>query len=270
MVSSMSPKRVFFIFFLILALGAVPFYSYAMTFVGEVKTGDLELADFAYPVYLFVPDNVQPGRKYPLIIAIPREGGDPKESLELWRSVAKRNTVLVLAPTFQPIDDTPYKWDRWFFQMKAVLTQMYPVNQKKIFLTGTDSGAHYAAYLGINYPDEFAAVALLGGSWVGKFEKLMRYRSDAPMQIPFYVALKEDQNDLMQAAEKRGLDLSRKGYMLQVMQFGKGEEYLNTKFKDELLKWMTEKSESWQEVVEKEQKTFKEKFKQGIKDFFVI
>jgi len=269
-VTLVPPKRVLFIFSLVFLLAGIPLRTSEATFIGETKTGLIEIKDFTYPVFLYVPDNIKPDRKYPLMIVVPDEGKDPTESIELWKGVAIRNTVMLLAVSIERIDDIPDEWDRWFFEMKSILTEMYPVNKKQIFLIGESGRTSYAAYLGFNYPEEFSAVALMGGSWVGKFEKLMRLQSHPTKQIPFYIALKSDQDALLEETEQKALELSEKGYPLQLTQFKKGEEYLNSKFKKQLILWLKEKSQTWQAVMATEQKTFKQKFKKAVRDFFAV
>jgi hypothetical protein len=264
------PKRISLVLFFIFLLRFLPLEAHAATYIGEIETGLTELRDFTYPVYIFVPPIIQPERKYPLIISIPDPGEAPEKNIELWTSIAKRQSLIVLVPTSKRIEDVPFDFDRWFFQLKAVVVNKYPVNPTKIYLIGNMGGAHYAAYLGINFPEEFSAVALLGGSWIGKYEKLMKWQDSPTAQLPFFVVLKEDQEQLFQETQARAYVLDQKGYPIRLTRFQKGEEYLNSDFKKELLKWLEEKSESWQVVVQKREKTFKEKARRAIKNFFVV
>ena len=263
-------KRDFLVLFFIFLLGLVSLPIQADVFVGEIETGLIELKDFGYPVYLFVPPNVQPGRNYPLIISIPNQGESPEKNIELWTSVAKRQTMLVLAPAMERIEDVPFDFDRWFFQLKALVANQYPVNPKKIYLVGKENGATYAAYLGINYPEEFSAVGLLAGSWTGRFQKIMQFQTSPVRQLPFFVALKEDQTELFQQTEIEAAKLVEKGYPIKLVRFQKGEEFLSSEFKKEFLAWLEDQSEKWQAIAEKSQKTFKEKARRAIKNFFVV
>ncbi len=263
-------KRNFLALFFIFLIGVIPFRIHAETFLGEIETGLVELKDFTYPVYVFIPPSLKPEQKYPLIISIPDQGEAPEKNIELWTGIAKRQSMIVLVPTMKRIDDVPFDFDRWFFQTKALVVNKYPVNKTKIFLVGKESGASYAAYLGINFPEEFSAVGLLAGSWVGRYEKIMQFQTTPARQLPFFVALKEDQEDLYRQTELKATDLVQKGYPLKLVRFQKGEEFLNSNFKKDLFAWLDEQAEKWRVTVEKTQKTFKQKARKAVKDFFVV
>jgi len=263
-------KRDFIVLFFIFLIGFTPLPIAADTFVGEIETGLIELKGFGYPVYIFVPPTLKPEQKYPLIISIPNQGEAPEKNIELWTSIAKRQSMIVLAPVMERIEDVPFDFDRWFFQLKALVVNQYPVNPKKIFLVGKDGGANYAAYLGINYPEEFSAVGLLAGSWAGRFQKIMQFQTSPVRQLPFFVALKEDQGELFQQTELEAAKLVEKGYPIKLVRFQKGEEFLSSEFKKEVIAWLEDQSAKWQAVSEKSQKTFKEKTRKAIKNFFVV
>lgn len=269
-------KRIVWILFFIFLSVLFPFKMQADTFYGEPKTGLIEIKDFAHPVFLYVPETLKPGRKYPLIIAVPKMGGDPAESVEYWKRLASRQSFIVLSPTLKRLEDVPYDYDKWFFQVKAFISTMYPINKEKIFLVGMDSGAEYAGYLGINYSNEFSAAALLGGSWMGgethqsELYKLLYLQSRSDAQIPFYVALKQGQNTLLQQTELEASKLEKKGYLVQVSQLKEGETFDSQDFKKQLIKWLDVKSEQWEVVAAEDRKTFKEKFRKAVRDFFIV
>ena len=263
-------KRKVLVLFFIFLIGFMPIRIQADTFLGETETGLIELKDFTYPVYIFIPPTLQPERNYPLIISIPDQGEAPEKNVELWTSIAKRQSMIVLVPTMKRIEDVPYDFDRWFFEMKTLVVHKYPVNQTKIFLVGNKAGATYAAYLGINYPEEFSAVGLLAGSWGGRYDKILQFKSSPAQQLPFFVALKEDQEELFKQTEATATRLVQKGYPIKLVRFQKGEEFLNSDFKKELIAWLDEQSDKWRLVVEKTQKTLKERARRAVKNFFVV
>jgi poly(3-hydroxybutyrate) depolymerase len=265
-----SKKRLILSFFFIFFLSQSPQLSTADTLYGEFQTGLIEMKGFHHPVYLYVPDTLKPDRKYPLVIAISEEDVDPKQSIEYWKSIANRHSLIVLAPLYHRIEDVPYLVDKWFFQIKELIKNMYPVNSQKVFLIGVKNGSQYAGYLGTNYADEFSAIALLGGSWAGKFEKLLYFHSDPVNQVPFYVALKADQQSLIKETEQLAAKFEKRGYLVQVTQLPEGQDYDTPEFKKKLLQWLQAKSEQWEVVKAQREKTFKEKVRKAVINFFTV
>ncbi|MDD5217893.1 MAG: hypothetical protein PHN49_01915 [Candidatus Omnitrophica bacterium] len=273
----MGHKRGIFILFFIFLASFGAFKIGADTFIGVTKTGLIKVENFRYPVFLFVPDNLKPGRKYPMVISVPDVAETAEKNIDRWISVAKRSTVLVLVPTYLEPRDTPNALDRWFFEVKNLMVSAYPVNPKKVFLVGQKSGATYAAYLGVNYPEEFSAMALLNGSWVGQqgswtgvFEKLMRLESTPEKQIPIYVGLNEDQKDIIEKTEKTAYDFQKRGYFVEVRKFPAGEDLITRDYQKTLIQWLDERSEDWATIVQNSQKNWQEKFKKWARDFFAV
>lgn len=263
-------KRISHILFFIFLSAFFPVATKADTFFGEIQTGITEIKDFKYPVHIFVPNNLKPEQRYPLVISLPTFGESSEENIAVWKSLANRKTWIVLSPTYLEPKDMPNDYDRWLIQLKAFVTSKYPVNPNKIYLIGKEKSAEYAGYLGVNFPEEFSAVALLGGSWVGKFEKLLRLQSRPSDQRPFFVALKEDQHELYQKTEPLAYEFNQKGYPVRLLRFEKGEEFLSSDFKKQVLDWLEEQSEKWQMVVTKSQKTIKQRAHRAMKDFFTV
>ncbi len=255
-----------FIFF----FGWVSQLGHSETFFGEFKTGLIELKDFRYPVYMYVPENVKPGRLYPMVITIPDSGEDPDKTIAKWTGVADRMTMIILTPTYKRLDDLPTSFDRWFFEVKSMAQSVYPINTHKIFLVGEKDGGAYASYLGITYPEEFSGLAVVNGPFGGPFKALMRYQSKSEGQLPVYVALQPKANEAVEPIEEQALEMQGKGYVVIVKQFDDSVDFNKREFKKELLDWLSEKSEDWQAVAKQEKKPFKEKFRRGVKEFFTV
>jgi len=262
-------KRIRFVLFFLILSG---FYSFkpqvsADTFFGEVPTGLLELSDYKEPVFLFVPPNYKPDRSYPMIVALPGEGESPEKHIQLWTGLAKRNSFFILVPTNIWPRDTPETVDQWILDIKKDVAERYQIAQRHTFLVGSGDGAHYGAYLGVRYPDQFAAVALLGGSWVGKFETLIRPQTNPRKQVPFFVALKEN-SELIEPTKKFALQLEAKGYPVYLKEVKDEKDFWSDPFKKELVEWLKEKSQDWSQHAELSKRSLKEKMNIAIEDFF--
>ena len=263
-------KRRIFVLFFVFLTGFFPSAAPADTFYGDLPTGLLELQDYKYPVYLYVPTNYQPDRDYPLLISVPGEGESPEKNIEFWVGLAKRQSMLVLVPTNIWPQDTPDRVDKWLIRVKEDVRNRYRISPVKTYLIGKEGGAHYAAYLGVQYPEEFSAVAALGGSWVGKFDKLIRLQSKARKQLPFFIAFKPEQGDLRERTEERAYEFEKKGYPVYLQTLEEGQDFSSDSFKRQMVKWLEEKSSAWRDAVEESKKPLKEKFILAVEEFFKV
>jgi hypothetical protein len=239
-------------------------------FYGTQATGLIELKDYKYPVYLYVPQNYKPDRDYALIITVPGEGENPEENIQFWVGAAKRKSMLVLAPTNIWPEELPFTVDEWLLRIKKDVMSRFRVGEQKVFLIGKEGGAHYASYLGTNYPDEFSAVALLGDAWGGRYEKILRPQSQARRQNPFFVAFKEGQAEAIAAAESRAKDFLARGYPVYMEKLGPGEEFSQDEFKKRLLGWLEENAESWERVMAEKKKGWRERARIWAEEFFRV
>ena len=268
--SETEQKRVsFLVFFWIFSL----FFSLtgqAATFFGNLPTGLIELTDYKYPAFLYVPANYKPEKTYPLIITVPEEGEAPDKNIEFWLGIAKRKSMLVLAATNLWSEDTPDRIDKWFLGIKKDVSDRYHIAPEKIYLIGKGGGAHYVTYLMTRHPEEFSAAAAIDGSWVGKFEKLLEPQSAPRNQRPIYVALANDDPGFFEKTEKWAYRFEKKGYPVYLEKLKKGDEISSDEFKKKLLAWLEEKSQKWQQVIRENQKSMKEKIRSGVEDYVTL
>lgn len=234
-------------------------------------SGLVEVSGYKYPVFLFAPKDYKTDRTYAMIMIAPAEDAKAEKQIEYLTGLAQRKSIFILAPyAFWPKEgDTPYKLDEWLLTVKKDMTERFPINKKRVYLVGKDLGAHYAAYMAVKYPNEFAAAALLGEAWDGPFSQLIRPRADAADQLPFYIALKTDGD--AKARNQIWFDkFQKKGYPLHLVDYKSDEELNNLEFKKSVFDWMEATGQSWEVSVAQGQQTWKGKFKKGVKDFFAV
>ena len=235
------------------------------TFIGNAKTGLFELEDVKHPVYLFVPEQYQAERDYPLIVAIPGIGKSPEDFIKQWTGLAKSTSMIVMVPSIQPREgESPYRLDEWVLSMKNDVMNRYRIAKQKIFLLGEGTGASYSAYLAASHPEEFSAAALLNGSWFGPYSNMIHPEKRPRKQIPFFVAFKNAEAKLSAQTEKYALRLQKKGYPVYMEKLGENEEFSTKDFQKRMFAWLQEKSESWQGVIKESEKKVREKFSQSV------
>jgi hypothetical protein len=237
----------------------------------KLPTGLLELQGFKYPVYLYVPEGLEQEKKYPLLVMVPSETDSAEKQLEYILPVAKSLECFVLATyNLWPKQGTPYEIDRWLLGIKNDMSKRFPIDASKIYAIGRNSGGSYAAYLITAYPEEFSGAALLGEAWEGPFMELLKPRVSAGDQMPVVAAFTADQQTTKIKNEKWVLEYQQKGYPVSVMDLPAGQDFDSSDFKVSLLEWLDQKSQSWKLIREEQHKTFKQRFKKGVKEFFEV
>jgi len=226
-----------------------------------IPTGLIELPGYNHPVYIFVPEGYTPDNAYPLIISIPKGGEDPVSNIDYWVSLARRKSLLVVTPaSFLRPGSEPYRMDDWVLKIKQDIAERYRVAKDQTYLVGVgQESAHYAAYLGVNFPDQFAAVALLGGSWDGYLEKMMILKNNPGEQLPFLLAFEKRQGNSMEQAKKAAYRLEDKGYPIHFMDPESDEGFKASAFKIRLLTQLQEVSQSWDKIVQANEKTWRQR-----------
>ena len=129
---------------------------------------------------LFVPEEYDAGRKYPLVQFIPDSnvvGRDADTVLSqgwgglIWASEADqtKHPCFVMVPVFtETVVDDNFNHSE---QIEAVvrlighLTETYSIDPAKIYTTGQSMGGMTSFYLNIAYPDLFAASLFVGSQW---------------------------------------------------------------------------------------------------------
>lgn len=263
---------VFVLFVLVFSGMAVPAYEKAWsdTFFGELPTGPLELQNYRYPVYLYVPEGYKPDRDYPMIVSVPDEGEGPESQLKYWAGIAKRRSMFVLAPTNLWPEDVPYSMDEWLLGILSDVAKRYRIDSSKTFLVGRKSGAHYAAYLGTNHPENFSSVVLIEGAWSGQFEELMKPKKRTAKQIPFLVVASGQDEGRLSEIEKEARVYENRGYPVALMKVENWDQTQSDEFRKKVLEWLETKSETWQSRVRESRKSWKEKSKRWFENFFHV
>lgn len=236
-------------------------------FFGKVPTGLLELRK-KHVYYLYVPGDYSPEKPWPLVMLLGKGEKDPREVIDAWVDWAKKNRMLVLVPSIFPREGiVPTAVDEWLFDIKREVSERYRIDPAQILLVGLEHGSYYAAYLGLSYPEEFSAAALLRGELPGSFEKLMKPSSSKEKQIPLYVVL-DRAAEASPRAETWAIELEKKGYRVTLDLQGSGEDL--SAIRQRMMGWFEQDLESRRALKERPRRTFKEKWNGFVKDFFEV
>lgn len=118
-------------------------------------------------LHIFVPRSYRPGQPAPLLLVGHGTGGEGGSMLRMWRGIAERCGLLLVAPdeaganvgyAFSARERqsalSALRYMRWRFH----------VDERRVFVSGVSRGGHLSWDLGLRHPDRFAAIIpMIGG-----------------------------------------------------------------------------------------------------------
>lgn len=234
----------------------------------DAPKGLQELKEFHEPIALFVPDDYKNSKTRALLIVIPSTSDYNKAILD-WTDLAKtKNFVVACSSIVVRDEDGPNKVDEWLIDLRKELMTRYGAD--RAYLAGVGASANYTAYFGLQHPQEFDAVASVGGSWTGPLEKLTHLSDQPEDQTPFYIALSEN-DERVAATQEKAKEMTAKGYQIRLVMLNvKGEENTDG-FRSGIIRWFDEqaaRTAALQSAGIGKKKTFKQKVAQVKEDFF--
>lgn len=179
------------------------------------------------PYNLYTPENLEPGKTYPLVMFIHDAGPcgpDPKITLAqglgavsfaapAWQET---HPCFVLAPQIDRsvhLTNDDFTCSEEMEDIKALLDHIvvtHPVDRDRIYTTGQSMGCMASCELNIRYPDLFAASLLVAGQWSP--ERMAQSCS----QKQFWILVSEHDrkafpgmNAVTEAMEQRGAAVAR-------------------------------------------------------------
>ena len=171
--------------------------------------------DFQY--YLYYPENYEkePATSFPLLLFL-HGGGESGDSLAIIKKngppkmleEGKQFPFLVLAP------QNPYKKKWWNIRAVVQLLDTIVANNRvdpnRIYLTGLSRGGNAAWELAVQYPDRFAAMAVVCGmtpvpyaSWINKDMPIWVFHGTEDQSIPF-----SESETMVNALKRMGYDVT--------------------------------------------------------------
>ncbi len=127
---------------------------------GEFK---VDATEDAAPCIGKVPREYATTRRYPIIIAFPREGMSPDETLKWWQKTADRNGYIVVVPSIY--DEKTFSYDASATQHSQTLNLIrtlksgLSIDDDRVFVAGHGIGGEVAMDIATAHPDLFAGVA---------------------------------------------------------------------------------------------------------------
>jgi phospholipase/carboxylesterase len=137
---------------------------------------------------LYVPENYNSERQWPMIICLHGGYGEGYEYIWTWLRPARARGYIVLSPKSLAVTwtMTPNSVDtRSILAMLEEVADQYAVDRSRVFLTGLSDGGIMTYLLGIERHDLFAGIAPIAGALHPMVDPLLRARIGR--ELPIFV-----------------------------------------------------------------------------------
>lgn len=211
-----------------------------------------------------LPRKFSPAQKYPLLIGLHGNGGNPEQMLATMNDALKKEAVILAAaqgayPNFPQLRGQHFSWeiqtrDRELWKLgdplaveninEAVqlLTEKYPVSE--VYILGFSQGAAYAFLAGFKHPGLAAGIISIGGSFpeTGKeFSILTEAEIASAGKFRVFLAQGRDDRSLpigqaVMTAEK----LKKYGYEVESQEYEGGHE-ISPELLKNIYAWMAKR-----------------------------
>jgi len=111
---------------------------------------------------LYVPEDGPPDRVRPLVVALHGGSGNGRDFLWTWLREARSRDLMLVAPTAVERTWGP-RDDEGLLSILGWIANRWPVDRKRILLTGLSDGATFALVYGLAHPAVYRAIAPLCG-----------------------------------------------------------------------------------------------------------
>jgi phospholipase/carboxylesterase len=131
--------------------------------IANAEVINKETLGFEY--YIYLPSNYSPEKTYPIVVALHWSTARGTDMIERWREPADKMGYIFVCPNShnQNYWDIQVE-DKDILRMIKEISKDYAIQKNRIFVTGFSAGGTYALYLGLSYPEIFAAAAPFAGS----------------------------------------------------------------------------------------------------------
>ena len=116
--------------------------------------------------FLYAPPTLDPATEAPLLILLHGSGRDGKTLVDPWKSLAKKERIILAGPNATERAEWNLKKDGPYFiaDLVDVIRSHHKVDLKRVYLFGHSAGAIQSLMLGLLESEYFAAVAVHAGA----------------------------------------------------------------------------------------------------------
>lgn len=223
-----------------------------------VKTGKL------LELLIKLPQKFDSSRKYPLLIGLHGNGGNPEQMLAAMNNVLKKEPLILAAPqgayaNFPQLRGSHFSWEiqtsnqeLWKIgdplsienlnEVVQVIRKKYPISE--IYILGFSQGAAYAFLTGFKYPELVAGIISIGGLFPEtdtEFSILQEKEIENGKKFRVFVAQgNHDPVIPLGLGAKTAEKLKKYGYEVEYQEYEGGHE-ISPELLKKIYSWLTKK-----------------------------
>lgn len=143
---------------------------------------NLELENGRHPYSLYVPDQLQPDKSYPMIVILHGLGGSGDTTIESW---VKRlgSEFIIVCPSYPMGAWWTMAAENMVLGLIRSVEAQYPVDYNRVFLAGMSNGAIGAYMIGMFYPDYFAGIVPIAGAITERYMHFLVNLNNTPIYM---------------------------------------------------------------------------------------
>lgn len=135
-----------------------------------------------YPYALFVPEPLERGRSYPLIVILHGAGGSGEATLPAWVK-RLRGEFIIACPTYPMGAWWTLTAEKVVLELIEKLQAEYPADPNRVFLAGLSNGAIGAYMIGMFSPDRFAGIVPIAGAITERYMHFLINLNNTPVYM---------------------------------------------------------------------------------------
>jgi len=125
----------------------------------QLKNEENEVITLDYNLLILKPQT--PAERFPLILSFHGTGGGNGQYIETWERPAVKNRTMVLTPNRHKVFRSSEKNPEAILRLIEHIVASYPVDPRRIYLTGVSSGALIARKMLNQYPEKWRGVIFI-------------------------------------------------------------------------------------------------------------
>jgi poly(3-hydroxybutyrate) depolymerase len=137
---------------------------------------------------LFVPTDVAPDRKLPLVLTLHGSGRNGETLVSKWKDLAEKEKIVLVGP--DSLDSvhwsSPGDGPLFLHDLVEHVASKYPIDGRRVYLFGHSAGAVFALQMAALESEYFAAAAVHAGSIEPGYFSLLDY---AARKIPYQIVI---------------------------------------------------------------------------------
>jgi predicted peptidase len=175
-----------------------------------------------------VPQNYDPGTKYPLFIAMHQKGGPAIDQYDQWNFFTNRDRYIMLCPQFfGGFQRFTSDEDKKLISMMHEMKEEFKYDPDKVFLVGFSTGADFVQKFAFRYPGRITAAGILAAR-----NYVEPPYSGKGREVRYFVGVGAEDTLSVATTKMFAQQMKDKGYDAQFQEFPSAGHALNDDIKN--------------------------------------